>query len=513
MKNLVLPLLVLLLLAPIYLALGRSEAIGQLGTDGPAYLAMAEHYTRGGAVDPVHEFVAATSRFPPVYPLLLAVGGGATDLLRAHRLTALCLAAALLALYGFLRVHRMPAAIAAAGMLVFGLLPGSWLLQMIVQSEYLFLFWSLLALSLLELGVRRQRQDLILTAAVAVALAVLTRTIGVVLFVPLLLALVRQPGSTVWRALLIALLPIGLWQALHHARLGYGQALGQIYRDLGWRGWMAQIPVQLHALPRAFADNLLRHDVLRPLAAAIGGVSVLATLWRLRAMKRDAWYLAAYTGVLLLWPFAEEDRRFVWAVLPVLLVQPLLAVVEAAGRRPRRLGIGPLATLWAGALGVLVLPSLAFGRERWQAAPVAQLAEARHFPAWYNIGQQDARNAVERDLALLGALQALTQAVPAGDCVISTRPDFVTYFGHRLAVLPALDSMPEPVFRKALADSGCRYVFGVWATSVSNPEPLYPLARVQSYADALFVSTLPDDAPGKVIMVGGLMKLRPPPWP
>jgi hypothetical protein len=310
-------------------------------------------------------------------------------------------------------------------------------------------------------------------------------------------------------AVVIALLPILLWRGLHQSRLDYGHALTEMVRELGIKGLLLRLPQQAQALRVAFADNLLRHDSLRPLADGLGLVCIIATGIRLRALKLDAIYLLVYVGVVLIWPFPEEDRRFVWVVLPLLLLQPLFAVIdESADADIRTMRLRRAATLWVAALTAMVVPSLVFATARWQAALREQLPEARFFPDWYGASSADGRRSVERDLVLFNALQAIAGSVPQNDCVITTRPDLITYFGRRMAMLPPYGYTPEPLFRIQLRDSGCHYVFGLWATNDSYPQPMYPLSRVQAYAAPLFISSMPGNA-SDTNMVGALMKLDP----
>ncbi len=88
-----------LLLACGYFPWACNDSMGQLGSDGGSYLMMAQHYAPYGAHDPVDAEAATASRFPPLYPMLLAWSGSAHDLLRAHATTIACLLLALIALY------------------------------------------------------------------------------------------------------------------------------------------------------------------------------------------------------------------------------------------------------------------------------------------------------------------------------------------------------------------------------------------------------------------------------
>src|SRR5262249_23182663 len=59
-------------LVPLYLIWAANDSIGAIADDGPGYLMMARHFSPYVADSRVNALWAATSRFPPLYPLLLA---------------------------------------------------------------------------------------------------------------------------------------------------------------------------------------------------------------------------------------------------------------------------------------------------------------------------------------------------------------------------------------------------------------------------------------------------------
>jgi hypothetical protein len=190
--------------------------------------------------------------------------------------------------------------------------------------------------------------------------------------------------------------------------------------------------------------------------------------------------------VLLVWPSPWEAKRFLWVVLPVLLAQPLL--LAAALRRPR-LREGTAALLAALALA-MALPAVAFAGERYREAAYTDLPpEARDMSLWYRPDPASAREAVESQLAMIGAMRLLAQAVPAGDCVIAIRPEWINYFGHRRSMPPPLNSVPDPGFTTMILQSGCHYAFGLGSNDVIFPA-LHPLQRLGAHARTVYVSRL-----------------------
>jgi len=66
-------LAVLAVSASLYFVWSHNDALGKPFADGPNYMMMAEHYSLYGHSDPVYAEVATDVRFPPLYPMLLAL--------------------------------------------------------------------------------------------------------------------------------------------------------------------------------------------------------------------------------------------------------------------------------------------------------------------------------------------------------------------------------------------------------------------------------------------------------
>jgi hypothetical protein len=474
-------LLVLCCVMPLYLLWTWSGQVGQFGNDGPNYLMMALHYSPYSHTLPLFDETAAVSRFPPLYPLMLAWAGAGGDLHWVHALTTLFLFAGLLAYYAWLLVHDAAPAQAALLVLLYAALPGSWLLGLSVQSEYLYLFWSLLALALLSAYGRSRRQELLYAAALAVSAATLTRTLGVTLYLPLLLAAWTAPRRAAVFVLVSSLLPVLAWHLLHRADTGYTDTLGST--DLsGFIGFTRdQLARELPALRDGFVGNFMRGAPF-PAAPfhALGAICLLATLLRGLRLRPDAVYMLAYLLIVLFWPYPEEAQRFLWVILPLLLAQPLLLLGQwrgkTLGERQPRLAACAL----AGALLLLAIPSLAMASDRYRNAAYSGLPAARNLISWYG-GSADPGDDLHRafsQVVIMDALRRIDEEIPADACVVAIRPDLVNYFGRRRSTFPPPDSIPDPYFRKMLRATGCHFVFMSSAADNRFPVPLYPLQRL-----------------------------------
>src|SRR6202521_6102118 len=197
--------------------------LASLHDDSVSYLVMAQ------AFGPFHAASAAVmaawpyEKYPPAFPLLIAVSGGAFDWRIAHALVAACFGASVFMVGVYARLAIGSAAIAVAAAAAYALLPGSWLLVKGILSEVPYIALAFAALALYE---RHRREAPSRRSALALGLLLaavtLTRTIGVTLLAAIALAEValflRSRDSLRLRAwawsFALPILAAALWYAL-----------------------------------------------------------------------------------------------------------------------------------------------------------------------------------------------------------------------------------------------------------------------------------------------------------
>ena len=497
----------LLLLAPLYFIWSWNAEVGQLGTDGPSYLMMANHYAHGAMADPVYADMATYSRFPPLYPLLLAWCHAADDFHLVHAVTASCLILALLAFYAWLILEGMSSAQSALLVLLFAALPGSWLAALTVQSEYLYLVWSLLAVTLLAVYQRSRAINALYGAAIFIGLATLTRAIGISLFAPLLLALLRTPRRQALVALLASVLPVLIWYLLHRSRASYTDALALIYSGDGLSTLRSQLAKELPALQKGFAGNFLLHVQLQPIAYVMGVLCLVGASWRAIRLKPDAIYIGSNLAILLVWPYPEEAQRFLWVLVPLLIAQPVLAVSEWSDKAAAARVSQSLTVILAASILLMLLPAFSLASDRYRSASFTDLPEARTFVSWYGQDANHAWDVVSIQTAMINSMRRIAEDVPAGDCVIATRPDLINYFGRRRSYFPPLNSVPDPYFGRPLRAYGCHFAFGMSSADGRYPTPMFPMARLGGKVNVVFYNTIPDDSGNRFKLTSMLARL------
>jgi hypothetical protein len=164
--------------------------------------------------------------------------------------------------------------------------------------------------------------------------------------------------------------------------------------------------------------GLLAAPSMRPDVKLAATFAVLALcLVGLRRLSRSApvtaLFIAAYTGIVLLWPFSP--LRFVWGIWPLVFLLPVLGALEIARWRPQ------MRTLRAARLAALACACLiAAGYTRYTAR-----AYTGHW--WSSITRQGAAGA--RPLVLW------VRAHTPPDAVIASNDEPTIYlYGNRLSV-------------------------------------------------------------------------------
>ena len=315
----------------VYLILGRSIAAGE----GLRYLNLPGEFS--------------ATRYPPVYPAMLAVLWRVTDSLDAVAALARLLNGALLAtLAGILAIviHRLTAitgyqasALAALSVVAAPLLN----VTLLPMSEPTFLVLVILGLCAAERArLAPNNLGMVAVAGVLAGVAYLTRSAALPLSVAAVLILTHRRA---WRALgvyalftLVLIVPWHLWVAAHEAALpaslqaSYGSY--STWYAAGLDGSIIHLAAEtalrnLLGIPASLGALVIPQPLSAlTLPAGVGLVLLLAAgLGRLvHAWPIAAWTLIGYLGLVLVWPY--DPARFIHTVWPLLVPVLLLGVTR-----------------------------------------------------------------------------------------------------------------------------------------------------------------------------------------
>ena len=489
--------LLLALAAPALAAFAWQRSIATIGDDSVTYLLLARHIAPG-TPGIIERWVGLRGNFPPLFPLLLALTGGAYDLLVAHLVVAAFAVLALLAVYAYALQRLESRAGALAITTLFLLTPNAWVSMKGILTEPMFLVVSVAALAWyarrLEGRPGGARDWLIF--GVLLACAYLTRAAGVALLMAYAahaaLRALGKRSSASWR-LLLPMVPVvalvGLWLAWRPmtGEDAYGKTTHEMIAV-----WIAEpFPTLRVAAPRlldgwiaSFLAQSGVGTVARTLFAALGTFALAGTLRAVRANRLDGWYVLASVAITFGWVFGEDNtRRLLYPVVPLLMIHGAELAVALASRisavRLRRLSLAALAALPA----LLCLPAAVVfagkALERGPMAPGARHALADCVDLYTTIGLQAARVEAAYSLATIEGLESIAEATPPGARVMWMRPEYVAVLGHREGV-PFLYSWDERRFARELLDQRVDYlvVSAVYKTDDENrygePAKVYP---------------------------------------
>jgi hypothetical protein len=188
------------------------------------------------------------------------------------------------------------------------------------------------------------------------------------------------------------------------------------------------------------------------LAGAVGALALAGLVMRFLAMKADAWMVAAYLATFLAWPFYDQMMRFIFPVVPVLVLYAFwtLGSLRALAHR-RGVAYGVLAVLMAS----LAAPALGFMHQRAK-------AEGRHaaMTDWYRRpGLDDARARAEVHVDLLDDMDEIRRLTPPDARVMWVVPAYIALLAGRRGVPAPPSGLAPDAYRRAVREANPDFVF------------------------------------------------------
>lgn len=469
-------------------------------TDSMDYLFMADFYRHtfyGGDA----EFAVAhyrNTRFPPIFPLVLGAFGAGTEHQHLASILSNAIAVlALLSLYLWMRAERVSPWFAALLAFASLLFPYWFIVNLTPVSEALGIAICGTVFALLAQPAPGRTR--LLVAALMVGIAPLVRGALVPLALGFVLWLAVR-NRRAWRAVLwpsvLALAPFALWSVYRYL-LGadsYGAYLSvERFSDASMQ-WPQVLWQQPWRLFQAFRSGWGGADGVAVDVAAglILGLAAVGCWIRLRCNHLDAWFVAGYLGLILLWPFPAEMTRFVVAVFPFLLrcaATTATAVEKRAGWQFPYVNVA-MALIFLTA----TLPAIARFSHR-AALPVARELLGEKREARFFLAQNDDTALFTAEALARGRL-VLEQAhslLPEGSCLYASPYQVgVLHARHNIVAYPPGLAANADQTRAALGR--CDYFFlGWWSAIDQGLPPLYPMPGLKGWTRAMLVSEITRD--------------------
>jgi hypothetical protein len=466
-----------LILCALYFYWTWSRELGDFGGDNAFYLLIARHYSFWSSADAVTQFFSTHSLYPPLYPMILSLFGGGESVLAAHLATTALLCLAFAAFYVWLRRLECPVVTAAGLVVLFALLPGTYMLALSILSEGTFLLFSLLAVIAVDSYEKSNRNGWLWAAAASVAAATLARSAGVALLAAYALYLLMHRPARFWVFGLVAAAPFVIWTISHQSSdVGYVSALLEKRPADLVAGIIEQLRVQALSLWRGWVWSFSDAAIATVVASVLALVGLAGTAVRVWRRKLDGIYAALYFALILIWPFPAEAARFVFVLIPFLLAHAWLLTQHVPALRVGKTPINPTYLVLL-VLFLLVLPEVLLTAQRF-VQPFDAAPEARRTRGWYDADPSAARATAVFDKALVDGMRAIPQHVPPGECVYSIKPSIVGFYSGRISVVPPREYLDADTFTKRLTVYGCRYFYTVGFASPSYRTPFYPMERL-----------------------------------
>ncbi len=476
-------LLAVLVVVAIYLPFTVAARVAGFVADDAIYLLMADYYSGLYAELPMLHYLRSVTHLPPLYSVLLAAAGGlSTQLDIAHLVQTLVLIAALLAwaLVARRLLARDDAAIVV--LLTLAALPATVLFSTEIWSEFLYLLLTGVAIKLALAAERRP--GLWLGAALLVGLGAITRSFGIVAMIAIMASVAVHARAWLLPVIVIASAPL---LAVQYLELGGGTNYLEIFQArVADAGALRQfLSSNLDALGDAFVALFsLRWTPFTAIVLATAlGLSAIAWLRRLHALRFDAIYVLGYLVVLVIWPFPNVAYRLVYPLAPLFVIYAALGagvITRLAWPRYRSFA-GVLTPLIL--LAVTLSQSWPLATRYFDEALPAELEPWRSSRYW--LAATDPASAIE-DLQVKQAMTDLMrdaqQTVPADGCIYAFHPQAVMLYSRRA-------SFPAPAGIERPAQPACGFHIllsdGYAAASATALWPGYEVLQTARTADGV----------------------------
>jgi hypothetical protein len=357
------------------------------GDDWAQYVSHARNLATGRAYsdtgyifNPDEPHVGPPS-YSPGLPLLLApiVKVFGLDIIALKSVSLVCMSAAIFVTFMLFR-DALGAGVAAGAAFLFGLHEVSWSLRDNIISEPPYILWTLLALYFAS----RRTQDRGIATGILCGLfayaAYVTRPIGIVLIIALVLYEIAQRRLYSWRFCCIAGIPAaGIALQKHFLTLvtysaelhvpaltdltgnlvGYWKAAGDLFPLGGKLTLLSPIGVAGLALLGISYRLRTRDAQAQPTTVRPGANLVISRsrTARVRAVLErvpvDLWYLGLYSGALVVLPF-ETVARYLVPILPIVAAYVVYGVRRGLqGTRYARPAMVAFCSVWLCYYGAL----------------------------------------------------------------------------------------------------------------------------------------------------------------
>jgi hypothetical protein len=488
-----------------YFYLSAHNKIIGLIADDAVYLLMTDYFSLYyESLSQSAAFIMKTSQFPPLYPILLAVlGASSENIWLAHVLTTSFFVGAVSVYIFWVSGDKVNKSAGLCLALIFICLPASFLMNVDLWSEHLYLLLTMCALFFVEKANINNKYWFI--AALFVGLLPVVRLVGVTFVCAFFVYLHFHKVHSRYRYILVSLLPFLIWKVTsmnpilpeayenitikfyQHDPLLIIENLFLIQLPKLWLGWHECFDIY-----RNFWSGIISAVVL---------VMALAT-WFLRLINKkiDGLYLFFYLMLIWLWPAPDHDMRFIFVVFPILLYYSYLSLSSVFKRYPlkeaeRIIKFASIAIVLA-----IFLPTNLHAINRVFSQDIPDMESYKNTRYWMTMNSlgSEAEYSTKILNQIILSYSVAGQIIPKDKCVYTAHKEQFMFYARRLALpLP----LPEDVKNNNIVQQlgRCEYIHVLNTNSHPYIPGGYPIDLLEGNFNYLMMMRMSEELDSPVV--------------
>lgn len=297
------------------------DNLSTFASDSANYLLMALYMSPWKEAAPPIQALWQFQDFPPFFPFILAITGTAHNMYAAHVLTATFLIISLPLIYYISRSYFASNWQALCITIIFSLSPSTWLNNLGILSENLYIFISLLILILFPYQ-RKANLSISILLGLLIALLILTRTIGISMFgAYMITGFIMYYKKSLSLKKFITPIIITVTLIVFSKLLNPATVPSQYIQQFSNLNILGQPKVLLETWFAAWQyywiDELIIPHLL---VLLIGVLACIGMIIRIINYRIDAFYILLYLCILLVWPHPGQALRFIYPVHAILIL-------------------------------------------------------------------------------------------------------------------------------------------------------------------------------------------------
>jgi len=436
---------------------------------------------------------------PPSFPVVLAIFGGAESIFISH-IIVISEALLAIAICYFLFKKTLGPGIAIYPLLIFITLPGMWieLLKIMSENQYMLLTFGFLCFVEFRKNNPSSKAANAFITGLFLSFILLTRDIGYSMLIAYLIWLMYSEKAAVIKKDFIYLvvglvIPLALWTGVKPDSM-------HSYADDFLLFQQTSSPIvtlftiitgNIYALHQAWIANLmlftLDNDIIREIIIFISLLLVL-TGWAGRFKKLDGLYIFIYIGVLLVWPYADEMDRFIYPIMPLLLMYFLLGIKTIRVINNSRYLIPVISIVF---ILLITAPSLFFIAKRHQLGSDIYHEDVTNIIQLYkNPSVYDAFITALIWNHTHTSMKTLATYFEKNDRILAVKPTFFTYLtGIYAEKLPRDSGYEFDEWMSTIKNTGATHLF---ISTVANPVNTHGtkiISKLSKYAEEVMTQT------------------------